>query len=158
MIPTWEQGVFYVIGTLIRYEDRIWERITNNGTDQAGENPAENADDWTDVGGARQYGLVDGGTTVLSRHYAHNELVIFHNTTTDPDNPVDELWFVQTAHEVPGGDTNRQQLDILELRATRVVKSDELIASSRVSINNTCLLYTSPSPRDRQKSRMPSSA
>ena len=24
--------------------------------------------------------------------------------------------------------------------------------------NNTCLLYTSPSPRDRQKSRMPSSA
>ena len=23
---------------------------------------------------------------------------------------------------------------------------------------NTCLLYTSPSPRDRQKSRMPSSA
>ena len=24
--------------------------------------------------------------------------------------------------------------------------------------DNTCLLYTSPSPRDRQKSRMPSSA
>ena len=27
-----------------------------------------------------------------------------------------------------------------------------------VSSNNSCLLYTSPSPRDRQKSRMPSSA
>ena len=26
------------------------------------------------------------------------------------------------------------------------------------AITNTCLLYTSPSPRDRQKSRMPSSA
>ena len=26
------------------------------------------------------------------------------------------------------------------------------------SIHMTCLLYTSPSPRDRQKSRMPSSA
>ena len=26
------------------------------------------------------------------------------------------------------------------------------------STNNACLLYTSPSPRDRQKSRMPSSA
>ena len=25
-------------------------------------------------------------------------------------------------------------------------------------VNSTCLLYTSPSPRDRQKSRMPSSA
>eukprot|EP00828_Plagiopyla_frontata_P012197 TRINITY_DN16918_c0_g1_i1.p4 TRINITY_DN16918_c0_g1~~TRINITY_DN16918_c0_g1_i1.p4 ORF type:complete len:121 (+),score=21.03 TRINITY_DN16918_c0_g1_i1:733-1095(+) len=31
----------------------------------------------------------------------------------------------------------------------------ELIAAG---INTTCLLYTSPSPRDRQKSRMPSSA
>ena len=27
-----------------------------------------------------------------------------------------------------------------------------------VSVLNPCLLYTSPSPRDRQKSRMPSSA
>ena len=27
-----------------------------------------------------------------------------------------------------------------------------------ISENNPCLLYTSPSPRDRQKSRMPSSA
>ena len=26
------------------------------------------------------------------------------------------------------------------------------------AFNKTCLLYTSPSPRDRQKSRMPSSA
>src|SRR5674476_1499377 len=27
-----------------------------------------------------------------------------------------------------------------------------------IALNNACLLYTSPSPRDRQKSRMPSSA
>ena len=27
-----------------------------------------------------------------------------------------------------------------------------------LNTNNSCLLYTSPSPRDRQKSRMPSSA
>ena len=27
-----------------------------------------------------------------------------------------------------------------------------------VELNNTCLLYTSPSPRDRTRSRMPSSA
>ena len=32
------------------------------------------------------------------------------------------------------------------------------ILSSVISIEETCLLYTSPSPRDRQKSRMPSSA
>ena len=30
--------------------------------------------------------------------------------------------------------------------------------SAGMAIHDTCLLYTSPSPRDRQKSRMPSSA
>ena len=39
----------------------------------------------------------------------------------------------------------------------------DMMAASRsyqnnVEVINTCLLYTSPSPRDRQKSRMPSSA
>ena len=35
----------------------------------------------------------------------------------------------------------------------------ETIDSARVQrVGETCLLYTSPSPRDRQKSRMPSSA
>ena len=35
--------------------------------------------------------------------------------------------------------------------------ADELTAAKRREFNS-CLLYTSPSPRDRQKSRMPSSA
>ena len=35
--------------------------------------------------------------------------------------------------------------------------NDDNIASM-MSEMNACLLYTSPSPRDRQKSRMPSSA
>ena len=33
-----------------------------------------------------------------------------------------------------------------------------LSSTSKCKWKNTCLLYTSPSPRDRQKSRMPSSA
>ena len=33
-----------------------------------------------------------------------------------------------------------------------------LIEAANASNVNICLLYTSPSPRDRQKSRMPSSA
>ena len=33
-----------------------------------------------------------------------------------------------------------------------------LVNVSGLTLNNACLLYTSPSPRDRQKSRMPSSA
>ena len=40
------------------------------------------------------------------------------------------------------------------------VLADDLIASDHMTQNRVrvCLLYTSPSPRDRQKSRMPSSA
>ena len=40
---------------------------------------------------------------------------------------------------------------------SRLIKQleDELVAEK---LTNRCLLYTSPSPRDRQKSRMPSSA
>ena len=34
----------------------------------------------------------------------------------------------------------------------------EFPGNSRVSVSPTCLLYTSPSPRDRTRSRMPSSA
>ena len=33
-----------------------------------------------------------------------------------------------------------------------------IIPKQRIATLNDCLLYTSPSPRDRQKSRMPSSA
>ena len=44
-----------------------------------------------------------------------------------------------------------------------IVNKDEMIYGTvgihpHESDTNTCLLYTSPSPRDRQKSRMPSSA
>ena len=34
----------------------------------------------------------------------------------------------------------------------------ELTAAGFQDLHSACLLYTSPSPRDRQKSRMPSSA
>ena len=36
--------------------------------------------------------------------------------------------------------------------------SEVLVELRHPNTPNTCLLYTSPSPRDRQKSRMPSSA
>ena len=38
------------------------------------------------------------------------------------------------------------------------VRSDEAHAKIKYIEYKDCLLYTSPSPRDRQKSRMPSSA
>ena len=51
--------------------------------------------------------------------------------------------------------------DVNKAYADRTVKGEVvvLVAGSDGEITNeTCLLYTSPSPRDRQKSRMPSSA
>ena len=68
---------------------------------------------------------------------------------------------------VGGGDSACEEAVYLTKYGSRVhliVRSDQLRASKamadRVLANPsiTCLLYTSPSPRDRQKSRMPSSA
>ena len=44
------------------------------------------------------------------------------------------------------------------LRADSLMLQEGLPAVSAQNCLGTCLLYTSPSPRDRQKSRMPSSA
>ena len=45
----------------------------------------------------------------------------------------------------------------LEAARSEAQERGESVAKQR-ELNNDCLLYTSPSPRDRQKSRMPSSA
>ena len=44
------------------------------------------------------------------------------------------------------------------LAADLRIRTPEPIPSGWVDEASSCLLYTSPSPRDRQKSRMPSSA
>ena len=49
----------------------------------------------------------------------------------------------------------RTQAKILDTMNEGVVLIDP---AGRIELTNPCLLYTSPSPRDRQKSRMPSSA
>ena len=50
--------------------------------------------------------------------------------------------------------------DVVVQRLNDVAFSDPdaLMANTELILNRLCLLYTSPSPRDRQKSRMPSSA
>ena len=53
---------------------------------------------------------------------------------------------LQWANEVP------------ELLFPWLVMSGVVLAAAHGAHITTCLLYTSPSPRDRQKSRMPSSA
>ena len=75
---------------------------------------------------------------------------------------------VQTATQVRGSDTPHV-LDLVITDTYDIIddidtlsplgKSDHAILSIKChSILHTCLLYTSPSPRDRTRSRMPSSA
>ena len=58
--------------------------------------------------------------------------------------------------EAGGSSTGSSQLD-LTLIITAAAAGVAALASA-VALYSPCLLYTSPSPRDRQKSRMPSSA
>ena len=52
---------------------------------------------------------------------------------------------------------NLKELVLKHYQETESNVSKNIIENFDVEVNN-CLLYTSPSPRDRQKSRMPSSA
>ena len=47
---------------------------------------------------------------------------------------------------------NNNKQEIIDLQR------DLKVAEDKITDQNTCLLYTSPSPRDRTRSRMPSSA
>ena len=46
----------------------------------------------------------------------------------------------------------------VQMRLIQYSRNDQRVICHARRNNSTCLLYTSPSPRDRQKSRMPSSA
>ena len=55
-------------------------------------------------------------------------------------------------------DRNQKQLDIASDRYKKHKENEPLCSDSIAALDNVCLLYTSPSPRDGLLSRMPSSA
>ena len=48
--------------------------------------------------------------------------------------------------------------DVVELALVSLLAEGHLLIEDVPGVGKTCLLYTSPSPRDRTRSRMPSSA
>ena len=62
-------------------------------------------------------------------------------------------------HQIPKGKSGNKALWTIKDPQVKFEEgSAEFLASVYYKKGKTCLLYTSPSPRDRQKSRMPSSA
>ena len=59
------------------------------------------------------------------------------------------------AATTPGGADVLTKIDLGDVTAGA---GEVVIRHDAIGVNFICLLYTSPSPRDRQKSRMPSSA
>ena len=95
-------------------------------------------------------GVLEDGETIESRN-------------SDDDEPFSALAFKIATDPFVG------TLTFIRVYSGVLTQGDSVFASSKSSkervgrmlqmhANNSCLLYTSPSPRDRQKSRMPSSA
>ena len=84
------------------------------------------------------------------RRYGFDAAILFADILLLPQALGTDLWFV--TGEGPRLSTVQTKLDFTNLR------KPEEINETLAPVYETCLLYTSPSPRDRQKSRMPSSA
>ena len=81
-----------------------------------------------------------------------------------------QVWFVKPAYPLPGepeirllpNDDAPDSVQSMYCEYQGICGSDEIVRKVNLSDPNskqiTCLLYTSPSPRDRTRSRMPSSA
>ena len=82
----------------------------------------------------------------------------FSNLAESEESECLEEAFVSTKDSFRPGlaRTNKQQTP--DISSSSSSSSSSSGSSSSSTTTSSCLLYTSPSPRDRQKSRMPSSA
>ena len=71
------------------------------------------------------------------------------NITAFTDSKIDEVSIAGEAYKISKG---------INIEGVARQKDVNKLAIKVEALSGTCLLYTSPSPRDRQKSRMPSSA
>ena len=73
-----------------------------------------------------------------------------------------EIWFFTGSQGLYGEDTLKQVASQSKEVAAALENADDIpvkiVWRPVLTDSNSCLLYTSPSPRDKRQSRMPSSA
>ena len=74
-------------------------------------------------------------------------------SSDDPNTPMKRAFWAHTLMRKDGEDHLRDRMAMAPAYAPKVIQNDWIPRYEK-----TCLLYTSPSPRDRTRSRMPSSA
>ena len=85
------------------------------------------------------------------------QLLAVHNEKLDKQDRIDGVLFEKL--ETLNKDFNRETLSIKKGCERDIRKVDDRLRMMEKKMwSIACLLYTSPSPRDRQKTRMPSSA
>ena len=100
-------------------------------------------------------GIVNQKTAAHTNKLLKNQLQVLSNkTAADPSGM--ETHLSEAASMFTHLPLDKEQRKDMETQLTSVAYRSKL--SGLITHPNTCLLYTSPSPRDRQKSRMPSSA
>ena len=84
-----------------------------------------------------------------------NKKIILTNDAPSPIGPYNQAVLIDNTLYISGQIPLTPKMNLIENDLNNEVKQ---IMENLGAILNACLLYTSPSPRDRQKSRMPSSA
>ena len=115
--------------------------------------------------------LLEWGSSGMSIMEMSHRSNIYDKVAADAKKDLIDILSIPESHDVlflQGGAT--QQFATIPLNYANKTKEADYIlsgtwskkaiaeASKLIKVNTICLLYTSPSPRDRQKSRMPSSA
>ena len=101
------------------------------------------------MGGVRT-ALIDKNTTIPT-----NASQVF-STAEDNQNAV-TIHVLQGEREMAAGNKSLGRFDLTDIPPA-MRGTPQIEVTFDIDANGICLLYTSPSPRDRQKSRMPSSA
>ena len=100
----------------------------------------------------------DNNTEDASGHFAG--LAIGGDSDTvidDEEGPEIDIFFDDRSFEF-GGETGCEPILLVDLADENGINLSSTSIGHDITATLDCLLYTSPSPRDRQKSRMPSSA